>query len=81
MATIPVGRIPNEVEPSKDDKYLYVANVTDGTVSIVDIVKRREIRTIKVGEGTHGLTLSPDGKYLYAANRMSNDLVKLDLTN
>lgn len=34
---IPVGNIPNENEPSNDGSKLYVANVGDGTLSVINL--------------------------------------------
>lgn len=46
----------------------YIPNASDGTISVIDIIKQQETKTIKAGDGTHGLELSPDGKFLYASN-------------
>ena len=55
--------------------YLYVANESDDTVSLVrfDQKEAASIKTIPVGsipteiEGPHGLTVSPDGEYWYVS--------------
>jgi DNA-binding beta-propeller fold protein YncE len=68
--------MPNESELSSDDKYLYAADVQDGTV---DIKLGKEIDKIKAGEGTHGIAVSNDGKYLWTTNGVPKDISVIDI--
>ena len=55
-----------------------VLNSGDGTVSIIDKVKKAEIKRIPVGKEPHHLMATPDDQFLIVANAVSNDLVLLD---
>jgi YVTN family beta-propeller protein len=54
---------------SKRDHKAYVANVKDGTVSVIDVTGNKLINQITLKPGIEGLDISPDGKELWVANR------------
>ncbi|MGO1712449.1 MAG: YncE family protein, partial [Senegalia sp. (in: firmicutes)] len=76
--TVKVGIMPNETEPSPDGKYLYVANVQNGSLSIVDIDKKDEIDKIKVSAGTHGIAVTSDNKYIWTTNKFDKNIAIID---
>lgn len=86
---INVGDHPNELCLSKDGKYLYVANATDNSVSVIDNKQRKVIETLTAslypdapeGSSTNGLALSADEKILYIANADNNCLAVFDTGN
>ncbi|MEO8680861.1 MAG: beta-propeller fold lactonase family protein [Vicinamibacterales bacterium] len=49
LGEVKVGKVPDWITFSPDSKKLYVANAHDNTVSVVDVVARKEITRIKVG--------------------------------
>ncbi len=55
-----------------------VLNSGEGTVSVIDKVKKAEIKRFPVGKEPHHLMATPDDQYLIVANAASNDLVFLD---
>lgn len=55
-----------------------VLNSGEGTVSLIDKVKKEEIKRFPVGKEPHHLMATPDDQYLIVANAASNDLVFLD---
>jgi YVTN family beta-propeller protein len=55
-----------------------VLNSGDATVSLLDQVKRVELRRFDVGKEPHHLMATPDGGTLIVANAASNDLHFLD---
>ncbi|MFN7220022.1 MAG: YncE family protein, partial [Burkholderiales bacterium] len=55
-----------------------VLNSGEGTVSLIDKVKKQEIKRFPVGKEPHHLMATPDDQYLIVANAVSNDLVLLD---
>jgi YVTN family beta-propeller protein len=65
---IPVGREPRCVAITPDDKKVFVTNMVDGTVSVIDQKKRKRIGTIKVGTEPFGCAVTPGGNKLYVAN-------------
>jgi YVTN family beta-propeller protein len=63
------GAGPDGVAFTPDGAHVYVANGTDGTISILDGQGTAVQGTpVPAGAGVSGLTVSSDGKRLYAAN-------------
>jgi YVTN family beta-propeller protein len=52
--TIPVGLRPWGVALTADGNVLYTADGRSNQVSVVDVVHKRVVRTIKVGERPYG---------------------------
>lgn len=56
-ATIEVGKGAHGVVVSDDNKYVYVTNIYDATVSVIDNATNKVIATIPVDERPNGITL------------------------
>jgi YVTN family beta-propeller protein len=65
---INVGQEPRCLAITPDDKKVFVTNMVDGTVSVIDQKKRKLIGTIKVGTEPFGCAVTPGGNKLYVAN-------------
>ncbi len=83
LATIPVhensptpaGPKPMGAVLSRDEKQLYVSTGRGGSVAVIDVATRKQVRSIDgVGNRPWGIALSHDGTHLYTANGTSNDL-------
>ena len=89
QASIPVGDNPNELCVSKNNKFLFVANANDNSVSVIDLKKQIVTETLDAalfagapqGSTTNGLALSADEKSLYIANADNNCLAVFDVSN
>jgi YVTN family beta-propeller protein len=68
IAEIGVGEEPRCVAIHPNDEVAYVTNGISGTVSVVDLVRRRVAATIPVGTEPRGCALTPNGNLLYVAN-------------
>ncbi len=87
--TIKVGDNPNEICITKNNKYLFVANANDNSVSVIDLKKQTVLETLNAalyaaapqGSTTNGLALSTDEKTLYIANADNNCLAVFDVSN
>ena len=87
ISTIEVGNHPNELCLDRKGKYLFVANASDNSVSIIDISSRKVIETLSSslfpdapqGSTTNGLALSKDEKTLLIANADNNCLAVFDV--
>ena len=55
LASIPVGYNPRDLVLSEDERTLYVGNLTDLDVSIVDVAQQREISRIDLNAPPRGL--------------------------
>ncbi len=50
LGGVKVGKVPDWITYTPDSKKLYVANAHDNNVSVVDVIARKEITKIKVGQ-------------------------------
>jgi DNA-binding beta-propeller fold protein YncE len=51
---------------SKDEKFIYVLELTSNDITILDVEKGSNVDIIPVGLNYLGIILSPDGRYLWA---------------
>ncbi|MGE5553114.1 MAG: YncE family protein [Betaproteobacteria bacterium] len=60
-------------------RYAFVANEADGTVSKVDLLRRRQVAAYRVGRlASHGVAASPDGHRAYGGNLDDGEIKVLD---
>src|SRR5262249_39614725 len=60
---------------SRDERELYVSSGRGGSIAVIDVASRKQIRSIEgVGDRRWGIALSSDGKRLYTANGTSADV-------
>ena len=74
VAEIPVGDEPRCVALTPDYRKAYVSNALSGTVSIIDAVTYKVLKTVTVGTEPFGCALTLDGGKLYVANLFSNNV-------
>jgi YVTN family beta-propeller protein len=48
---------------SRDEKRIYTSNVSDNTLSVIDVKGQEVVSTLDVGAANQRMTLSPDGKW------------------
>lgn len=72
--TIPVGRSPYGVSISPNGTRIYVSNILDKSVSVINSVTNEVVATIPVGDHPYGISVSPDGRLVYVANEVSNSV-------
>jgi len=85
---IPVGDNPNDICLTKDNRWLFVANANDNSVSVIDVRKRKVVETLNAalypdappGSTTNALALGTDDKTLYVANADNNCLAVFDVS-
>jgi YVTN family beta-propeller protein len=58
-ATIETGKGSHGVVTSPDNKYTYVTNMFDHTVSVIDNSQNKVIKTINVGKTPNGISIMP----------------------
>lgn len=70
----PTGPRPMGAALSRDDKWLYVTTGRGGSVAVIDVAAKKQVRSIDgVGNRPWGIALSRDGTRVYTANGTSND--------
>lgn len=85
---IPVGDNPNDICITRNNKFLFVTNANDNSVSVINIKERKVIETLTAslypdappGSTSNGLALSEDDKTLFIANADNNCLAVFDVT-
>ena len=76
FGSIGVGEDPIGVAMS--NRYAYVADSGDDTVSVVDVLRALRVKFIPVGESPQAIAVSSQGKTVYVANTGSNTVSVID---
>jgi len=76
---IKVGLVPKFLTVTPNGRYLLVSNWCSFDLSVVDIVKGKEIARLPMGAYPRGLAVSPDSRTAYVAIMGSDDVVKVNL--
>jgi YVTN family beta-propeller protein len=77
VATIRVGNGPHVIAVSPDDITVYVANLLNNTISVIDASTNKVKATYSAGSFPDGLAVTPDGNLLYVANYTSSGTVSI----
>ena len=85
---IPVGDNPNDICITKSNKFLFVANANDNSVSVINLKEGKVVETLTAslfadappGSTSNGLALSEDDKTLFIANADNNCLAVFDVS-
>jgi YVTN family beta-propeller protein len=72
VATVPVGHYPFVLKFNPYNKDIYVANVLDGTVSVIDRSTNNVTATIPVGNSPRSLEFNPSNDNIYVSNADDN---------
>jgi len=77
--TIAVGKGPEGIDISPDDKEVWAANSGDGSVSVIDTATSKVIQTFDVRtKHSNRLKFTPDGKLALISDPETNELVMVD---
>ncbi len=71
VRVVNVGREPWCVAITPNNRKVYVTNMVDGTVTVINAETHQVITTISVGTEPFGCALTPDGTRLYVTNQSS----------
>jgi len=81
MATIPVGKNPQDLAWSPDGRFAYVVNQGSNTVSVIDSETNQVAATVPTGAAPTSIAMMPDGRRAYVSNVGSATLTVLKLAN
>jgi YVTN family beta-propeller protein len=76
---IPVGKGPEGLALSPDERELWTAHSREGGVSIIDVAQERVVQTIPVpSKRSNRLQFTPDGKRVLISDAYGGDVIVLD---
>jgi YVTN family beta-propeller protein len=78
VAHIPTGRGVHDMVIGGQDRYLFVSNREDATVSVIDIGKLEKIRDITTAQEPFGLAYSEVGGAVYVSHRAGGVVTAID---
>lgn len=79
VAELPTGQPESHMFAlSPDAKHLYTANVSSGTVSVVDIRNKSLVTVIPVAKRIQRISISPDGRYVFTQDQVSPRIAVID---
>jgi YVTN family beta-propeller protein len=81
LYTIPTGAIESHMLAiSHDDKLGYTANVSPGSVSVLDLSTHKNVAVIPVATPVQRISVSNDGKLVFTSDSSSPRLAVIDAT-
>lgn len=78
VKSIPTGRGHHEIAFSSDDRFAYVTNQGDGTLSIIDIRTLERIKQLEIGKSPVSIAYSSQGRGVYVVNQDGGTIVAVD---
>jgi YVTN family beta-propeller protein len=78
MTQIPLGKAPEGIALSPDDREVWVAHRGDGGLSIIDTTSDQVKEVIKVGRAPIRVKFTSDGKRVLISDSQAGDLVIID---
>ena len=77
--TIPVGKGPEGIDMSPDEREVWVAHSQDGGISIIDVKTVKVTQTLDIGtKRSNRLKFTPDGKRVLVSDINGDEVVVLD---
>jgi len=79
VTAIPVGKRPEAIDLSPDEKEVWTSHSADGGVSIIDTESEKVVATIPaLTKHSNRLKFTPDGKLVLISDAEGNEIVVLD---
>jgi DNA-binding beta-propeller fold protein YncE len=63
---------------TRDEKRAFVANISSGSVTAIDLEKKERLANIPIAAGTEGITLTRDDDFLWVTSRDADRVTVLD---
>jgi YVTN family beta-propeller protein len=76
--TISVAPRSEGFDLSPDGRELWIANATEGTISVIDVAARKILATIPSNKAANRIRFSPDGKYVLVPDLRGTQLLIID---
>lgn len=78
VAQVTTGNGRHEIDFSKDNRFAFVTNEKDGTLSVIDIQKLAKVKDLKTGTPATSVTFSTLGNALYLVNEVEGSITVVD---
>lgn len=78
VAKIATGKGNHELDFSNDNRFAFITNQDDGTLSVVDIQKLTKIKDLKTGTSATSVAFSSLGNALYVVNAADGSITVVD---
>jgi YVTN family beta-propeller protein len=79
VAEIPTGQEESHMFViTPDGRRAYTANVSSGTVSVLDLQKRSLLKIIPVAKSVQRISISPDGRHVYTHDQVEPRVAVID---
>lgn len=82
IETIPTGPNPHEIAVTPDQRFAYLSSykAPGNTISVIDLVNKKQIKEINTGQYTriHGVAMAPDGRNAYFTAGQTGYVVEID---
>lgn len=76
---VPVGKGPEGIDLSPDEKEIWTAHSRDGSVSIIDVAAKKVTQTLDLRTGrSNRLKFTPDGKLVFVSDVDAGEVVVVD---
>jgi YVTN family beta-propeller protein len=77
--TIETGQAPEHFAITMDDRFAYVGNMEDSTVSVIDLKEGKEVRRLKDFFEPHGFSVLPGNDKLYVSNFGAHEIRAVEI--
>jgi DNA-binding beta-propeller fold protein YncE len=78
VGQIATGKGHHEFDFSKDNRFAFITNEQDGTLSVVDIPKLAKVKDVKTGTVATSVSFSPLGSAVYVTNAADGSITVVD---
>ncbi|WDT77788.1 MAG: beta-propeller fold lactonase family protein (plasmid) [Candidatus Manganitrophus sp.] len=77
--TIETGQAPEHFAITMDDRFAYVGNMEDSTVSVIDLKEGKEVRRLKGFFEPHGFSVLPGDNKVYVSNFGAHEVRSVEI--
>jgi DNA-binding beta-propeller fold protein YncE len=78
VARIATGKGDHEFDFSNDNRFAFITNQDDGTLSVIDIQKLTKVKALKTGTSATSIAFSSLGNALYVVNAADGSITVVD---
>ena len=78
VAQLATGRGHHDFDFSSDNRFAFITNQEDGTLSVIDIQKLTRVKDLKTGVPANSVAFSPLGNAVYVVNETEGSIAVVD---